>query len=322
MVKTKLNRTASLPFISFAPQRWAKTPLAIIGCCLWLAVNPAAAQLPALNNPQPLTLPGDIASQMIDGVDSFLLKKTSESIARRSGYWQYDFSSVENYRRSMQPNRDRLANILGVVERRVANVALERGLQLAEAEQRFRITAVRWPVVEDPDPGRTIASVYADGLLIEPLGEKPTVGDVIVIPDCHESLQSFCGLEKDGDPRNALPLRLAQDNFRVLVPLLISRHEQARNGRSVLTNREFVYRSAFILGRHVIGYEVQKVQAAVDWLQATRPKQSTGQPQVIARPLGVVGVGEGGRIALLSAALDERIDGLCLCGSFGPLEQL
>ncbi len=322
MVKTSLNPAASLIFFSFALQRWAKTPLAIICCWLLLVVNPAAAQQPALNNPQPLTLPGDIASQMLDGVDSFLLKKTSESIAKRSRNWHYDFSSVENYQRSIQPNRDRLTSILGVVERRVTNVVLERGPLLAEAEKGFRITAVRWPVLEDPDPGRTIASVYADGLLIEPFGEKPTVGDIILIPDCQQSLQSFCGLEKSGDARNVLPLRIAQANCRVLVPLLISRHEQARNGRSVLTNREFVYRSAFVLGRHVIGYEVQKVQAAVDWLLATRPEHRTGPADEVARPLGIVGLGEGGRIALLSAALDDRIDGLCLCGSFGPMEQL
>ena len=44
----------------------------------------------------------------------------------------------------------------------------------------------------------------------------------------------------------------------------------ARNGRARLTNREFLYRSAFELGRHLIGYEVQKVLALVDALKADR----------------------------------------------------
>ena len=30
-------------------------------------------------------------------------------------------------------------------------------------------------------------------------------------------------------------------------------------------HREFIYRPAFEMGRHIIGYEVQKVLAAVDW---------------------------------------------------------
>lgn len=322
MIKTNLNQVASLLFTSDEHQPLGRGALIPICCWLLLLVSPATAQHPVLSDTQPLTLSGDIASKMIDGVDAYLLTKTSETIDKRSRHWKRDFSSVDNYRQSLQPNRDRLASILGVVEKRSAVGALERGLQLAQAEKRIRITAVRWPVLEDPDPGRSIVSVYADGLLIEPLGDKPAICDMIVIPDCQQSLQSFCGLEKEGGELNALPLRLAQANCRVLVPLLISRHEQARNGRSVLTNREYLYRAAFILGRHVIGYEVQKVQAAVDWLQANRREGSRGPAEVVDRPLGVVGLAEGGRIALVSAALDNRIDGLCLCGSFGPMEQL
>ena len=53
-------------------------------------------------------------------------------------------------------------------------------------------------------------------------------------------------------------------------------------------HREFIYRMAFEMGRHLIGYEVQKVLAAVDYFHhATEP-----------RPVGVIGYGEGGLIAL------------------------
>ena len=42
-------------------------------------------------------------------------------------------------------------------------------------------------------------------------------------------------------------------------------HVRHPNGAPLtLTNREFLYRSAFELGRHLIGYEVHKVLAAVD----------------------------------------------------------
>jgi dienelactone hydrolase len=59
------------------------------------------------------------------------------------------------------------------------------------------------------------------------------------------------------------------------------------------------------MGRHPIGYEVQKVLAAVDWLV----KQPRG-----GRQIGVLGYGEGGLLALYSAALDTRID---VCGVSG-----
>ena len=52
------------------------------------------------------------------------------------------------------------------------------------------------------------------------------------------------------------------------------------------THREWIYRQAITFGRHVIGYEVQKVLAAVDWFA----RQDAGKPL----PVGVVGWGEGG----------------------------
>ena len=51
------------------------------------------------------------------------------------------------------------------------------------------------------------------------------------------------------------------------------------------------------LGRHVIGFGVQKILAAVDWFA----KQAAG------RPISVHGYGDGGMLALFAGALDERI---------------
>src|SRR5262249_27266667 len=73
-------------------------------------------------------------------------------------------------------------------------------------------------------------------------------------------------------------------------------------------HREFIYRQAYEMGRHVIGYEVQKVLAAVDWF--TRQKE---HPFV-----AVYGYGEGGLLAFHSGALDERIGATVVSGYFGP----
>jgi dienelactone hydrolase len=61
------------------------------------------------------------------------------------------------------------------------------------------------------------------------------------------------------------------------------------------------------------GYEVLKIQSAIDCLMADRDG---------FRPLGIMGHGEGGRLALFAAALDERIDSIAVSGAFGPREQL
>ncbi len=308
-------------------------PFHVAGCiCGWwllLLVNShlSHAQVnSALPNAQPLTLSGDIASHLIDGVDAFLLEKTEQSVTLRERHWRRDSSTVENYIQQLQPNRERLAKLLGIVDERIQPTEPMLELLVSRPSDGCRIYSVRWPVLEDPDPQRSIVSVYADGLLLEPIGEEPPVADVIVIPDCDQSLLAFCGLNQETPSGHSLPLQLVERNCRVLVPLLISREEQLRNGRSVLTNREFVYRPSFVLGRHVIGYEVQKMFAAIDWLRASS-RQSTidrdsNRREESPRPMAAIGVGEGGRIALFCAALDQRLNGLVLHGSFGPLEQL
>jgi dienelactone hydrolase len=78
-------------------------------------------------------------------------------------------------------------------------------------------------------------------------------------------------------------------------------------------HREWVYRQAYHMGRHVIGYEVQKVLAAVDWMKA-RPGPET--------KVGVAGYGEGGLIAFYAAAADPRIDAALVSGYFGPRERV
>ena len=67
------------------------------------------------------------------------------------------------------------------------------------------------------------------------------------------------------------------------------------------------------MGRHVIGYEVQKVLAAVDWI-----KRRAGPDAKV----GVAGYGEGGLIAFYAAAADPRIDAALVSGYFGPRQRV
>jgi dienelactone hydrolase len=68
---------------------------------------------------------------------------------------------------------------------------------------------------------------------------------------------------------------------------------------------------AYEMGRTTLGYEVQKVLAAADWFTRNKPDV----------PLGVIGYGDGGRIALYAAALDGRFKVCQVAGAFGPQER-
>jgi dienelactone hydrolase len=78
-----------------------------------------------------------------------------------------------------------------------------------------------------------------------------------------------------------------------------------------LPHREWIYRQAFEMGRHLIGYEVQKVLAAVDWFEADAVRNAGARIKI-----GVAGHAEGGLITLHAAALDPRIDAALVSGYF------
>lgn len=284
-----------------------------VSALAWILVAtaaPAPADEPsALPGTGLLTLEGDIAARLVDGVDRFLLKKTEESVAKRASFWKRDVSSPDAYNASVRPNRERLAAILGVTDPRVPFDVpelvgtTERPALVAKGEG-YDVYNVRWPAFGDAN---------GEGLLLIPTG-RPKVADVVAIPDAGQSPEQIAGLAPGVEPASQFARRLAQSGCRVVVPVLIDRKVEARNGRARLTTREFLYRSAFELGRTPTGYEVQKVLAAVDWFVEDA---KGADPRV-----GVFGWGEGGRVAFFAAALDPRIDAACVSGYFGPREDL
>ncbi len=278
-------------------------------CFSWL--SPGAAQEVKPGEPlagtKPLTMEGDIAAQMVAGIDKFLLREIDLSVERRAKHWKRDFSSSEAYNKSIEPNRQRLAKILGVVDDRVKFDAPElvgttKQAALVGKGENYEIFAVRWPVVRD---------VHGEGLLLVPKGEK--VADIIAIPDAELTPEQLCGLEVGFHADCYFPAILAEMGCRVLVPTLISREMQKRNNRSTLSNREFVYRPSFELGRHVIGYELQKILAGVDWFA-----REAGDSEA---KIGVIGYGEGGFLALRAAAIDQRIKSVVMSGYFGATQE-
>ncbi len=255
---------------------------------------------------QPLTWTGDIPSRLVEGVDRFLLGKLEHSVDGRAKHWHRDTSSAAKYDASVEPNRKRLAHILGVRDPRVAFDAPELVGTTTEPAlvgqgDGYQVFAARWPAFGD---------VHGEGLLLVPTQGRP-IADIVAIPDATQTPEQLAGLV-DGTPvESQFARRLAESGCRVLVPTVIDRAPTFvthPNGSPLrLTNREILYRSAFELGRHLIGYEVQKVLAAADWMS----KEAGGDAK-----LGVIGWGDGGLLALYSGALDPRIDAVCVSGYF------
>lgn len=300
----KLRRPAPLPASVSAP---AQTSGHV------QASAPEKAAPDVLPGTEPLRAEGDLAAQMVEGIHRYLDRALAEAPALREKQWQPDFSSPERFRESVAPQRQRLRQILGLVEERVVPQldyvgGPGRPALLAEAEQ-FQVFAVRWTVLED---------LEAEGLLLEPRG--PIQAVAVVLPDADWTPEMAVGLAGQLPPVVCSAPRLAQAGVRVLLPALINRRDDLcvnpRIGRATnQSHREFLHRMAYELGRTLSGYEMQIALAAIDWLTRHTPGEA-------AERLAVIGYGEGGRLARFLAALDERIRFVAPFGHGGPVEKV
>ena len=284
--------------------------MSLLSCLLMVSALTASraedpAKLESLPGTGPLTWDDDIASRMVAGVDRFLLGKIETSAGKRAGFWKRDVSSADRYDASIEPNRKRLAHILGVRDGRVAFrapelIATVDQPALVGQGEGYDVFAVRWPAFGD---------VHGEGLLLVPT-KGPKVADIVAFPDADQTPEGIAGLVAGVPVESQYARRLAESGCRVLVPTLIDRGI----GRGKLSHREFLYRSAFEMGRRLIGYEVQKALAAVDWFAG-----DAGEGDA---KIGVIGWGEGGLLAFAAAALDPRIDAVCVSGYFNDRDEV
>jgi dienelactone hydrolase len=275
---------------------------------------------PSLPGTEPLTLSGDLSAQMVAGIDRFLLRETDHSAQARQTFWNRDFSNIAAYSLSVAPNRERFRKMIGAVDPRLPVTELEHAgttlhpAKIAETEA-YSVYAVRWPVFE---------GVYGEGLLLEP---KTNINArVIALPDADQTPEMLVGLAPGIRPESQLARRLAMTGCQVIVPVLIDRDDTWSGNPAIqrFTNqphREWIYRQAYQMGRHIIGYEVQKVLALVDWFTAENTKAYVETPDQAPR-IGVAGFAEGGLLALYAAAADERIHAALVSGYFDSREKV
>jgi len=261
----------------------------------------------------PLRLQGDLAARMVAGIHALLAERTRQSPAEREKLWHRDFSSHAAYTASVAPNRKSLRRCIGAVDPRLPATGIELVCQVAgpvklHETESYTAYLAHWPVFDGVD---------AEGVVLEPKGR--TLARIVALPDADWTPEQIAGVTLDAPlpPEAQFARRLAASGCRVLVPVLVGRGQEwsgnPRIKRSTRQpHREWVYRMAYEMGRHIIGYEVQKVLAAVDQFAAERRKA----------PIGVVGYGEGGLIALHAAALDPRIDAACVSGYLQEREGL
>lgn len=303
---------------------------------VWLSCFSASmASEPRLPGTAPLKwTETELPDRLMDGAHRFIEAQITATAEQRPNFWPTPDTSSEDRTRILTTNREFLRTIIGVVDQRLPprieyfGNTFER--VIAYDGDGFDVYQVRWPVLD---------GVWGEGLLVSP--DETANAAVVLIPDADQTPEQLLGMQP-GIPESAqIARKLIANDVEILIPLLVSRDllvtEDPRLKRSNQTEREWIYRQAFHMGRHIIGYEVQKVLAAVDWLEVRHAQQrasylrhtappdgplqvASSKANVSTEPIGVAGYGEGGLIALYAAAVDPRIDATLVSGYFDSRE--
>ena len=263
---------------------------------------------------------GDVSAKMMAGAHRFIERKIGQSLTDRSKRWHRNLLSKNAYEQSVEPHRKRLMKIIGVEDKMQPYANYNVGIKdahppvsmqklsevndsdLVAETPAYRIYQVRWTVLN---------RVNGEGLLVKP--KRTPLANIIALPDADQTPEQLVGLLPGVPQASQFARHLAENGFQVLVPVLISRSLLFEGRQEQQTYREWIHRQAYHMGRHIIGYEVQKVLSAIDWFKQSETKNVS---------VGVAGYGEGGLVAFYAAAIDKRINAALVSGYFHSRQQV
>lgn len=254
------------------------------------------AEIITLEGTEPIVWPeSDLSGRIMIGAHKFIDSQIDVANKKRRKL------KIDNDDRTQL--RSELKTVVGVVEERLPpRLELygdEKNPSLVAESSKIKIYQVRWPVFEN---------IFGEGLYVQQ--KDLATGRCIVVPDADQTPEQLLGIQNGLSPKEQIAARLASSGVDILIPTIISRREletkDSRTKAADMTEREWVYRQAFHMGRHVIGYDVQRILGAVDFFAQQNSEM----------PIGIAGYGEGGLLAFHAAAIDERIDATLISGCF------
>ncbi len=257
---------------------------------------------------------GDARSvAMVAGIDRFSMKLIKEAAKSRHANWKQSLADSAHRESFINTMREKLRTCIGLVDEIVPNPGLQRlsanpeNKPLAETDD-WTAWYVRWPVFD---------GVYGSGVLLQPKGKVRAC--VICLPDADEApMAALFGAHETPQAAHH-GAELASLGCQVVVPLLTDRGHAASVSEPLhlktnATHREWIYRQAFLLGRNISGYEVASMLSLIEAMEganiATHP------------PIGMVGHGEGGWLALYTSAIADRIKSTWVSSCFTARESL
>ena len=179
-------------------------------------LNASPQAIETLPGTQPLTWTDALDDRMMDGAHRYVEIKIDESLRTRQRHWSREMSSRGAYEKSIEPNRRRFMEKIGVVDPRMHS-AMERFDDDLDPEPvaetgTYVVYQLRWPVLE---------GVSGEGLLLLPKGHP--VARVVALPDADETPEQLVGLARGVDKDAQFARRLAENGCLVVVPTMVDR---------------------------------------------------------------------------------------------------
>ena len=234
--------------------------------------------------------------KLYEAFDAYYSGLCEETERTREGRWSRDFSSIEAYERSIEPNRQRFLQMLG-------------GWRWERGDLRPRVEHVL-----DTDAYRLervwltcFEGIEIDCLLLTPPGEgpRPVVMAQHGLSGCPEEV---CGFSEYGAAYGRIGIRLAEAGYTVIAPHMVGGYGEGERGRTYVAGLEGISwgrartrlnRKAFQVGQRVFAAELFCLSRAVDWVQTL--------PDVMPERIGFYGLSQGGQTALWFPAVERRI---------------
>ena len=241
----------------------------------------------ALEGTAPLMAPltDDIRGEQRQQIIRFFISQIAATPAKRDLVWRPNFSSLRAYQASVQVRRVHLREMLGLTDFKLGVPQI----RIVGEDANLRVEDVTLPI----DSG-----LSARALVFFPRPGPLTAG-IIAIPPATQGREEFAGIVEGATPAAWLKALLAR-NVAVAIPITVERRDDHPICRQAggKDRRRVLWRAGFIVGRTMVGLEVQQALALRQFLATRR--------EIAVKPIAVTGNGQGGMTALYAGALDEQ----------------
>ena len=237
-----------------------------------------------------LRMANDRQSLQRRDTENFLRSLSELTFAHRVDRWARDYSSLENYARSVEPMRAEWGECVGLFDLAAQN----EGVTLTPYFETDQFMAY-WLVVPmvlnglDLNAGESAPMIHARAVLTLPKDHSGPHRLVIAQHGIGCCPERVFGLVDDGNLYHSYGRRLAEAGYAVLAPIHITEHQP----------RARYQRMCIMLGKTLWGLEISKLRALLDHVLA--------RPEIVPDGVGMWGISLGGAYTMFTSVLEPRI---------------